>query len=247
MHIGYLARQLKDRWGQPLRTEGSELIEVANKTGGPLSKATLVYVSGYDSTLGCPTVAKADADASLYAEAVLVGAIANNAKGVAMLVGQVGGQNTNAATVGDPVYLSDTAGAWALAAPAGVDKLVQVVGYVQVKSATVGVIRFVIGRKAAAKLGSSALIDASIGGVKLAAGFHKLTLAAGTDSAANVTIAGMAVGDEIVSVLSFVTAAAIATVADRTAEYVAGAGVATKAGGTDDRNNQLVFFWLDKT
>jgi hypothetical protein len=74
-----------------------------------------------------------------------------------------------------------------------------------------------------------------------------VTLAAGTDASANVTVAGIAVGDELISVLSFITAASIASVVDRTAEYVVGAGVLTKGTGTDDRNNQLVIIWHDLT
>jgi len=59
----------------------------------------------------------------------------------------------------------------------------------------------------------------------------------------NVTIAGITAADEIVSVLSFTTAASIASVADRTAEYAAGAGVLTKAAGTSETNNQLLVIW----
>jgi len=84
-------------------------------------------------------------------------------------------------------------------------------------------------------------------GAKLATGFLKVNLAAGTGIGVNVNLAAMAAGDEIVSVLSFTTAAAIASVADRTAEYAAGAGVLTKAAGTDETNNQLVIIWIDKT
>lgn len=76
---------------------------------------------------------------------------------------------------------------------------------------------------------------------------HNVTLAAGTDSAANVTIAGMVAGDRIVSVLAFTTAASIASVADRTSEYVAGSGAMVKAAGTDEQNNQLIVFWIDLT
>lgn len=82
-----------------------------------------------------------------------------------------------------------------------------------------------------------------------AAGVHglpKVTLAAGTGAGANVTVTGMVAADTLISVLSFATAAAIATVADRTAEYVAGAGVLTKAAGTDETGNQLIIFWVDK-
>ena len=91
------------------------------------------------------------------------------------------------------------------------------------------------------------ILAANVTGAKLAAGIVKRSLAAGTAAATNVTVAGMAVGDELVSVLSFTTAAAIASVADRTAEYVVGAGVLTKAAGTDETGNQLDIVYLDKT
>ena len=77
-------------------------------------------------------------------------------------------------------------------------------------------------------------------------GLPRVTLAAGTAAAANVTIAGLLAGDTLVSVLSFTTAAAIASVADRTAEYVTGAGVLTKSAGTNETGNQLIIFWVDK-
>ena len=82
---------------------------------------------------------------------------------------------------------------------------------------------------------------------KLAGGFVKVALAAGTASATDVTVAAIAVGDELVSVLSFTTAASIATVADRTSEYAIQAGGLDKAAGTNETNNQLVIIYLDLT
>ena len=84
----------------------------------------------------------------------------------------------------------------------------------------------------------------------LAAAVHalpKVTLANGTAAATDVTVTGMAVGDTLISVLSFSTAAAIATVADRTSEYAVQAGGLDKAAGTDESGNQLVIFWNDAT
>ena len=87
----------------------------------------------------------------------------------------------------------------------------------------------------------------TVTGREIKTGVVRLSLAAGTAAATNVVLAAMAAGDEIVSVLSFTTAAAIASVADRTSEYAAGAGVLTKAAGTDETGNQLVIVWIDKT
>jgi hypothetical protein len=88
---------------------------------------------------------------------------------------------------------------------------------------------------------------AAVTGPKLPTGLLHITLADGTIGATNVTVAGMAATDEIVSVLSFTTKVAIASVADRTSEYAAGAGVATKAAGTIETGNQLVIVWMSHT
>jgi nitrous oxide reductase len=77
------------------------------------------------------------------------------------------------------------------------------------------------------------------------AGALRVDLAAGTAAATPVALAAMAVGDALVSVLSFTTAAAIATVADRTVEYVVGAGQLDKAAGTNEAGNQLLIIWLE--
>ncbi len=97
-------------------------------------------------------------------------------------------------------------------------------------------------------LDSDSYVDGSVDKEHLAGGFLNITLADGTAAAADVTIAGIVSGDELVSVLSYSTKASIATVAERTSEYVVGAGVLTKAGGTDESApNQLVVTWLDLT
>ena len=75
----------------------------------------------------------------------------------------------------------------------------------------------------------------------------KFTLVAGTAAATDVVIAGMTVGDELVSCLAFATAAAIATVADRTAEYIVQAGGLDKPAGTNEAANQLLVIWRDLT
>lgn len=73
----------------------------------------------------------------------------------------------------------------------------------------------------------------------------RVTLAAGTAAATVVPITGMTVNSEIVSVLSFTTAASIASVADRTSEYQAGAGQMLKPAGTNETSNQLLVIWRD--
>lgn len=78
-------------------------------------------------------------------------------------------------------------------------------------------------------------------------GLSKISFADGTASATDVAVPGMAAGDELVCVMSFSTKAAIASVADRTSEYVVGAGELTKAAGTDETGNQLIIYWNDLT
>jgi len=91
------------------------------------------------------------------------------------------------------------------------------------------------------------LAAAAVTKTKLAGGFSKLTVVDGTAAATDVTVTGMAVGDELVSVLALTTKASIATLADRTSEYTVQAGGLDKAAGTDETNNQLLVFWNDLT
>ena len=74
-------------------------------------------------------------------------------------------------------------------------------------------------------------------------GGTRVTLAAGTAAATDVVVAGMTAQDELISVLSFTTAAAIASVADRTGEYACQAGGLDKAAGTNEAANQLLIIW----
>lgn len=88
---------------------------------------------------------------------------------------------------------------------------------------------------------------AAVTRTKLAGGFSKLAVENGTAAATDVTVAGMVVGDELVSVLALTTKAAITTLADRTSEYAVGAGKLVKAAGTNETSNQLVIVWNDLT
>lgn len=88
---------------------------------------------------------------------------------------------------------------------------------------------------------------AAVTKAKLAGGFSVVTVVDGTAAATDVTVTGMAVGDELVKVLALTTKASIATLADRTSEYTVQAGGLDKTAGTDETNNQLIVFWLDLT
>jgi hypothetical protein len=93
-----------------------------------------------------------------------------------------------------------------------------------------------------AKLGAAAVTKP-----KLAGAFLKVALADGTGVGADVTVAGVAVGDELVFVGAFATKASIATLNDRTSEYAIQAGGLDKAAGTDETGNQLMIIYLDLT
>lgn len=223
------------------------VLRVHNDTGGILAIGTLVYINGYDATLGQFTVAKADADAGLAADLVLLEEIAINGSGKAAQEAIVSGLNTDAvAAVGDPLYLSNGAGAFLAAAPTGPDQIVQQVGTVTVKNAVTGAARFYPGKMKVKTLGSSGLQAASVLKAKLAGGFSNMKLLAG-GAAGDHVIAGIAVGDELVGVLHISTAADVATIADLKSEFTVAAGKITNALGTDTTNDQLLVFWNDLT
>lgn len=124
-----------------------EGLTVKNVSGGSLAVGDLVYVNGTTTapatgTDPVATVTKADADAAGAAKTatyVVTKAMASNAFGKVGKYLVARGVNTNSyTTVGDPVYLSTTAGASTPTAPTLGN--VQIVGYVAVKSATVGII-----------------------------------------------------------------------------------------------------------
>jgi hypothetical protein len=126
-----------------------EGLTVKNVSGGALAVGDLVYVNGTTTspatgTDPVATVTKADADAAGAAKVasyVVTKAMAANAFGKVGKYLVARGLNTSAyATVGDPVYLSTTAGASTPTAPTLGN--VQIVGYVAVKSATVGIIAY---------------------------------------------------------------------------------------------------------
>lgn len=121
-------------------------LPVHNATGGTLSKGTLVYISGWDAG-GKFTVAKADADGGVgvdRAGLILTADILDTADGFAQQYLELTTLNTNAGNVGDPVYLSTTAGGWTLTKPSAYNAVAQIVGRISVKSATVGKIQFIL-------------------------------------------------------------------------------------------------------
>jgi hypothetical protein len=162
-----------------------EGLTVKNVSGGSLSVGDLVYVTGTTTspatgTDPVATVTKADADAAGAAKVasyVVTKAMANNAFGKVGKYLVARGINTSSYGVaGDPVYLSTTAGASTATAPTLGN--VQIVGYVAVKSATVGIIVY--------NLNSNPVV--SIGNLTGSAAAVTSDAAAGALSAANLAM-----------------------------------------------------------
>lgn len=214
-----------------------------------LAKGDLLHITGYNAANDVFQVEKADADTS-GKPAQLIASEDNEGSETSLAsdIEELTGLNTNAGNVGDPVYLdATTAGSWTLTPPTGADQLKQIVGRIKVKSANVGKIVFNTVKAEIVALGSSGLQPQSVLKTKLAGGFSKVTIADGTASATDVTVSGMAVGDELVSVLALTTKAAITSLADRTSEYAVGAGKLVKDAGTNETSNQIIIVWNDLT
>ncbi len=121
---------------------------VANKTGGDLTKGTLVYFSGYDTTLGAPSVTEADADdATKKATLVLTEDIVDDASGSAESEVVITAIDTSSySAVGSLVYESTTAGESTPTPPTDANDDRRVVGVVKVKDASIGEIYYFPGR-----------------------------------------------------------------------------------------------------
>lgn len=130
------------RMGGALFYQGFRLgLKVINKTGSDIAAGKVVAVSGFDTTAMCPKVVLADVDVAGHDDLFITfNPIANDAEGN-VYKGGVSAANldTNSATAaGDPVYGSTTAGDFQHTAPNGSDDDVQPLGWVMVKSATLG-------------------------------------------------------------------------------------------------------------
>ena len=118
-----------------------------NQSGSTIGAGSLVYISGWSASLtgfanGLGLLSLAVATGR-YTGATYItqAAIPNNSNGLLSQQMLMTGLNTNAATVGDPVYLdSAVPGGFVLTNPPGTGSYYQVVGRVVVKSATVGVV-----------------------------------------------------------------------------------------------------------
>lgn len=121
-----------------------EVVRVHNGTGGTLAKGDIISLVGVH-TDGLPKAVKADANAvNLKAQGAIQADILNGAAGLAIIRGlSPATLNTNSfSAIDDPVYLSETAGAVATTEETEGDEISQIVGYVVVKSATLGQIHY---------------------------------------------------------------------------------------------------------
>jgi hypothetical protein len=134
---------------------------------GALSAGHLLHISGYDATSRCVIVEKADNDASKPAQLIAAAANAGTTTSEARDIYTLTAQNTNTATVGDPVYLSATAGGWTLTPPTAANERSQIVGRVTVKSATVGEILFDLARAELVSVETGGIQDLAVTGAKL--------------------------------------------------------------------------------
>jgi hypothetical protein len=138
-----------------------------NETSGTLSVGTLVYVNSWSETYTRPLLAKADADSAAAGRAtwVVVTAMADATNGVVGKQYRLTAQATNGAAVGDPVYLSTTAGGWTLTAPTAADATVQIIGRVAVVHASAGEIEIDLAAHSAFKsIGQNQIQAAAITG-----------------------------------------------------------------------------------
>lgn len=119
---------------------GEQEIEFNNDTGGTLTKGTLVFVSGWDTTANKFTVTKADqnTDAAQY---VVTADVLTGADGVLKQRVLLAGLNTAGRTIDDDVFLADT-GAFTFTEPTGATEQKQVVGQVVTVHASTGTIWF---------------------------------------------------------------------------------------------------------
>ncbi len=108
---------------------------------GTISKGDLVYPSGFNTASGKLTMAKAEANGSNPSRVAWFVApedIADTEQGIVVGIFELTGVDTDSESVGDPVYLSNTAGEWTDTAPSGGGEAIQQVGVVTVSDSSEG-------------------------------------------------------------------------------------------------------------
>jgi len=124
--------------------DSAEAVEVYVRKGsaGTISKGSPVYVSGWNAS-GYSEVELADADdaAKMPALGIATEDITNAATKTVLAAGVLDGLVTNSWAVGDPLYVSTTAGGLTNTRPTGITSAIQKVGYVLRSHITLGVIQ----------------------------------------------------------------------------------------------------------
>ncbi len=152
------------------RSDFRPYMKCYNSSGGTITAGSLVYISGWNETNTAYTITKADADAGgAHAQYILESDLTNNTAGAMAKSTRLTGQNVGGA-VGDPVYLSTTAGGWTLTKPTASNAIAQVVGYVAVVDAAVGVIEFILNDTKRVAFGSNELQSGAAGAAGVGAG-----------------------------------------------------------------------------
>jgi len=207
-------------------------IKVINKTGSAIAADKLVSISGYDSTSKLLKVVLADPTLPSSADVwVTLAPMANNtadfiAKGH-FSAASLDTSGFNA--VGDPVYLSNTAGGFSVT-PANPGSAI-VVGYVHVKSSTVGQILWDIQPTTLGSAASAASGTATGSGVLVTTGTISSANITGTSAGqlghANGVILVPAGGTHVINQL----VSAVVINAFNTAAYTGGGNTSINIGG----------------
>ena len=128
------------RMSSDMMPTNSATFSCRNETTATIPANSLVYRCGYSYTHSAYLIALADADdPTKLAEGIVTSEILNNANGTVYLETTVNSLDTSAySAVGDPVYLSGTAGGFTNA----INNIAQIVGRVRIINATTGSIVF---------------------------------------------------------------------------------------------------------
>lgn len=130
-----------DQQGVTVNLGQEMLVKVVNKSGVQLNDGQVVYISGAQGNRPKVSLAQANTEiASVHTIGVVTADIPLNQEGYITTFGLVHGQNTQAFTVGDLIYLSPTTpGAWTNVEPVAPNHRVSI-GFVLVSHPNQGVI-----------------------------------------------------------------------------------------------------------
>ena len=105
-------------------------LQVRNTTGASISKGSPVYISGHSGQNILISLADANASGQYPAIGLAAGTIANNSNGEVTVYGEIAGVDTSSYSVGDVLYLSETAGELTNVRPSASGTAIQNIGKV---------------------------------------------------------------------------------------------------------------------